>query len=138
MVTFSSSPPLDAKQVLLMVTAGELPHDEIVYGGTQRVAQLGAFLGLSLINTFGGDATEADRLSFSTGERVSRQGRETYNIEYRLTERMTVVGEYDEFDGYNAGMKWRITAPEKMPPKNSETAARRPAETKEAVDGSAR
>ena len=42
------------------------------------------------------------------------------------------TGEYDEFDDYNAGMKWRIFAPEKnstekKSPK-SEVSARRPAD----------
>jgi translocation and assembly module TamB len=112
-VAFSSSPPLEAKQVLLMVTAGELPRQEINYGAAQRAARLGTYLGQSLINNFGGDSADADRLTFSTGERVSRQGRETYNIEYRLNERFTAVGEYDEFDAYNAGVKWRIFRTEK-------------------------
>jgi translocation and assembly module TamB len=129
-VTFSSSPPLEAKDVLLMVTAGEVPHDTVTYGATQRAAKLGTYLGQSLINNFGGDATDADRLTISTGERVSRQGRETYNIEYRLNERFTAVGEYDEFDAYNAGLKWRIFAPKS--PGKKEANARPPAKTKEA------
>lgn len=118
-VTFSSSPPLDAKQVLLMVVAGEMPHDAAIYGANQRVARLGAYLGQSLISSFGGDTSEAERLSISTGERVSRQGRETYDVEYLLNDRFTLVGEYDEFDGFNAGVKWRIRAPEKAPEKKS-------------------
>jgi translocation and assembly module TamB len=120
LVTFSSSPPLEAKEVLLMVTAGEVPRDEMTYGTAQRAAKLGTYLGQSLINNFGGDATDADRLTISTGERVSRQGRETYNIEYRINDRLTAIGEYDEFDAYNAGLKWRLFAPkrtERNPPK---------------------
>ncbi len=116
-VTFSSSPPLDAKQVLLMVMAGEMPHGEIVYGSNQRVARLGAYLGQSLISSFGGDSSEAERLSISTGERVSQQGRETYNVEYQMNDRFALVGEYDEFDDFNAGVKWRIRAWEKPTPK---------------------
>ncbi len=119
-VTFSSSPPLDAKQVLLMVMAGEMPHDEVVYGSNQRVARLGAYLGQSLISSFGGDSSEAERLSISTGERVSQQGRETYNVEYQLSDRFALVGEYDEFDDFNAGVKWRIRAREKPPTKKPE------------------
>ncbi|HEX2854508.1 MAG TPA: translocation/assembly module TamB domain-containing protein [Opitutaceae bacterium] len=130
-VAFSSSPPLDAKQVLLMVTAGELPRDEINYGASQRAARLGTYLGQSLINNFGGDNADADRLTISTGERVSRQGRETYNIEYRLNERLTAVGEYDEFDAYNAGLKWRLFRTEKE--KERESTARA-AENKREAD----
>lgn len=127
LVTFSSSPPLDAKQVLLMVTAGEVPNDQIAYGGAQRAAKLGTYLGQSLINNFGGDSTDADRLNISTGERVSRQGRETYNIEYQLNDRVTVVGEYDEFDAYNAGVKWRLFAPKKDGKKTSAQADKKEA-----------
>jgi len=127
-VRFSSSPPLDAKQVLLMVTAGEMPHDEIVYGASQRVAGLGAYLGQSLISGFGGDATEAERLSIATGERVSRQGRETYNVEYQLSDRFTLVGEYDEFDDFNAGVRWHVFAPEKAPEKKTAAPAEKPTE----------
>jgi translocation and assembly module TamB len=50
----------------------------------------------------------SDRLMFSSGEHVSRQGRETYSIEYRLNNRWSLTGEYDEFDDYNAGVKWRV------------------------------
>lgn len=131
-VTFSSSPPLETSQVLLMVTAGEVPQDEITYGANQRVARLGTYLGQSLINDFGGDATEADRLSISTGERVSRQGRETYDIEYRVNDRLTLVGEYDEFDDYNAGVKWRLFAPKETPAPPPAAAA--PLQTTEAND----
>ena len=134
-VTFSSSPPLDAKQVLLMVTAGETPRDEVTYGASQRVARFGTYLGQSLINNFGGDSTDADRLSISTGDRVSRQGRETYDIEYRLTERLTLIGEYDEFDDYNAGVKWRLFEPRKKTEKVAEST--KPTQKKEAPDAPA-
>ncbi len=114
-VTFSSSPPLDAKQVLLLVMAGEMPHNEVAVGAGQRAARLGAYLGQSLISSFGGDHTDASRLSIVTGERVSQQGRETYDVEYTLNDRFSLVGEYDEFDGFNAGLKWRFLGPETPP-----------------------
>jgi translocation and assembly module TamB len=107
-VTFSSSPALDAKQVLLMVMAGELPNDEITYGTSQRAARLGTYLGQSLISSFGGDPSDASRLTIMTGERVSSLGKETYQAEYRLTDRFTIVGEYDEYDAYNTGVKWSV------------------------------
>ncbi len=112
-VTFTSSPPLEARQVFLLVTAGETPNDEINYGTTQRATRIGTYLGQTLLNSFGGDATQPDRLSITTGERVSLQGRETYDVEYRLTNRLTLVGEYDEFDDYNAGIKWKLEDPKK-------------------------
>ncbi|MBL9187108.1 MAG: translocation/assembly module TamB domain-containing protein [Opitutaceae bacterium] len=107
-LVFSSSPPLESGQVLLMVMAGESPRDDVNYSDRQRMARLGTFLGQSLLASFGGDSDASERLSISTGENVSRQGRETYGIEYRLSERWTAVGEYDEFDDFNVGLKWRV------------------------------
>jgi translocation and assembly module TamB len=107
LLTFSSSPPLEHGQVLLMVMTGQAPNDEIVFTDQQRAARLGTFLGQSLLASVG-DADSAERLSISTGERISRQGRETYEFEYRLNEKWSVTGEYDEFDNYNAGVKWRV------------------------------
>jgi len=111
-VTFTSSPPLESEQVLLMVMAGEAPGDETRYSAGQRAARFGAYLGQGLLGRLGGDPSRADRLSLTTGERISRQGRETYAFEYRLDARWSLVGEYDEFDDYNAGVKWRIIARE--------------------------
>jgi translocation and assembly module TamB len=105
---FSSSPPLESAQVLLMVMAGEAPHDEVTYSDRQRVARLGSFLGQSLLASFGGESEAGERLSLSAGENISRQGRETYGIEYRLSDRWSVVGEFDEFDEFNVGLKWRV------------------------------
>lgn len=107
-VVFTSSPALDSEQLLLMVMTGAAPSNEITYSSTQRFARLGTYLGQSLLGSFGGDATSADRLSIASGERVSRQGRETYDIEYKLADRWKWVGEYDEFDDYNIGLKWRF------------------------------
>ncbi len=105
-VVFSSSPPLDSEQVLLMVMAGETPRNEVNYTTQKRVTQMGKFLGQSLLNRVSGDPTKPDRLIFSSGERISRQGRETYHIEYQLNDRWALIGEYDEFDAYNVGAKW--------------------------------
>jgi translocation and assembly module TamB len=107
-LTFTSSPPLEAEQVLLMVMAGQAPHNEIATTDRQRAARFGAFFGQSLLGTLGGDAGGADRLTISSGENISAQGRETYNIEYRLNDRWALTGEYDEFDEYYGGVKWRI------------------------------
>ncbi|MEO7298553.1 MAG: translocation/assembly module TamB domain-containing protein, partial [Verrucomicrobiota bacterium] len=44
-VEFSSTPGLTSEQILLMVTAGELPHDEISFSTQQRAGTLAYFLG---------------------------------------------------------------------------------------------
>jgi translocation and assembly module TamB len=107
-VVFTSSPALDSKQLLLMVMTGAAPQDGPAYSDNQRYARLGAYLGRSLLGTFSGETDTSDRLTLTGGEQVSRQGRETYDIEYRMTERWKLVGEYDEFDDYNVGLKWRL------------------------------
>lgn len=107
-VILSSSPALESEQVLLMVMTGAPPTDEINYSAVQRVTRIGTFLGQSLLGSFGADAANADRLSIASGEKISRQGKETYEIEYKLSDRLSVVGEYNEFDEQNAGLKWRI------------------------------
>lgn len=107
-LVFSSSPPLESGQVLLMVMTGQSPHDEVNYSDRQRMTRLGTFLGQSLAASLSGDSDAGERLSISTGENVSRQGRETYGFEYRLSERWSLVGEYDEFDDANLGLKWRV------------------------------
>lgn len=105
---FSSSPPLNSEQVLLLVMTGETPNSEISYSGNQRAVRFGAFIGKSLFSSISGDTGNMDRLTISTGENVSRQGRETYAVEYSLGERWSLIGEYDEFDDYNLDLKWRV------------------------------
>ncbi len=107
-VVFSSSPPLEAGQVLLLVMAGEAPRAEVTSSDQQRVARLGAYFGQSLMTSLGGESETGQRLTLTSGEAVSRQAKETYGIEYRLSERWSLVGEYDEFDEFNAGVKWRV------------------------------
>ncbi len=114
-LVFTSSPPLESEQVLLLVMTGEVPGDEFAYTGTQRAVRLGTYLGQSLLGQFGGDPARAERFSLTTGERVSRQGRETYGFAYELGSRWSLVGEYDEFDDYNVGVKRRLFAREPKP-----------------------
>ncbi len=123
-VVFSSSPPLDSEQVLRLVMAGEAPQQEVTYSGRQRAMRLGTYLGQSLAGQLGGDSAQAERFSLTVGERVSREGRETYSLEVPLDERWSLVGEYDEFDDYNVGVKWRAFRdrskdPEPPPPENA-------------------
>jgi translocation and assembly module TamB len=107
-VVFTSSPPLDSEQVVLMVMTGAPPSSEITNSATQRAASIGLFLGKSLLGSIGADGNDADRLSFESGEKISRQGKETYDIEYKLSDRWSLTAEYNEYDEKNAGVKWRI------------------------------
>ena len=107
-IVFTSSPALDSDQLLMMVMTGAVPNNGTGYSSTQRFARLGTYLGQSLLGSFGVDAASADRLSIVPGETISDQGRETYTVEYKLGDRWKWVGEYDQFDDYNIGLKWRL------------------------------
>lgn len=106
-LVFTSSPPLDSEQILRLVMAGEAPQGETNYSTQQRALRLGAYLGQSLAGQLGGDAFQSGNFSLTVGERVSREGRETYALDLPLNERWSLTGEYDEFDDYNIGVKWR-------------------------------
>jgi translocation and assembly module TamB len=107
-VTFTSSPGLDSDQVLLMVMTGTAPKNEVVSSSAERFAGVGYFLSQSLIGNLLGTSDEPDRLSIEAGEKVSRQGKETYQVDYKLSDRWTLTAERNEFDEYNAGVKWRV------------------------------
>ena len=108
-LTLSSNPALAAEQVLLMVMAGQAPSDlagsPAGNGDRKRLTVLGAYLGRGLFRGLGVD--DPDRLTITSGEQVTQQGGETYAVEYKLGKRWVLVGEYDEFDDYNVGLKWR-------------------------------
>ena len=104
-LAFTANPALGSEQVLLMVMAGQAPTEDLTAStGGQRLTKIGTYFGQGLIQEFGG----GDRLEIMSGERVSEKGHETYQLEYKLNDRWTAVGEYDEFDHFNAGLKWRI------------------------------
>ena len=105
---FTSTPPLSSDAILLMVTAGQLPEREIEFTGQQRAARLALFLGQNLLYELTGDENVGDRLLIESGRNISRSGRETYAIRYRLNDRFSVTGEYDEYDAINAGIRWRL------------------------------
>ena len=115
-VIITSTPALEAADVLLMVMTGQAPVTTTagtVASSGQRLALLGAYLGRGLFQDLG--IGGEDRLEVSSGEHVSRQGRETYEIEYKLGERWSLQGEYDQFDAYNAGLKWHVYTEEGAP-----------------------
>ncbi|MEO5803703.1 MAG: translocation/assembly module TamB domain-containing protein [Verrucomicrobiota bacterium] len=107
-IEFSSNPGLTSEQILLMVTAGELPRDEINFSTQQKAGRLAFFLGKNLMSKFGSNDARDDKLEIRSGENVSEQGRQTYYLEYKLTDDWSIVGEYDRFGGLNAGFKWKF------------------------------
>ena len=107
-IQFNSTPPLSSEQILLMVTAGQLPQGTFTLTPQQRAQTVAMFFGRDLLTKLGvGDQGQA-RLTVSSGEEISQQGRPTYHVEYKLSDRWSLVGEYDRFGDFNAGFKWRI------------------------------
>jgi translocation and assembly module TamB len=106
-VEFTSTPALTSEQIIAMVTTGEVPDRSFGVSDQQRAQRLALFLGRSLLSRFS-DPAGAERLTISTGEEISEEGRETYGLEYKLSEDWSIVGEYDRFGAVNAGVKWRI------------------------------
>ena len=105
---FSSIPPLSSEQLVLMLTAGELPKGEYTLTPQQKAQTVAVFFGRDLLSRFGlGDESE-DRLTIQSGEQISEQGKPTYGLEYKLNRRWSLVGEYDRFNAFNAGLKWRV------------------------------
>jgi translocation and assembly module TamB len=107
-IQFSSSPPLSSDQILLMVTAGQIPRSDYTLTPQQKAQTVALFLGKDLLSKLGLGGQGEDRLNFSSGEDISESGRPTYNLEYKLNRKWSVVGEYDRFNAFNAGLKWRV------------------------------
>jgi translocation and assembly module TamB len=107
-IQFSSTPPLSSEQLVLMVTAGELPKTGYTLSPQQRAQTAALFVGKDLLAKLGfGDSGEP-RLTIISGAEISEEGKPTYEIEYKLTDRWALEGEYDRFNAYNAGLKWRV------------------------------
>lgn len=108
LAVFSSTPPLSSEQIVLMMTAGELPKDEASFSSEQKIGRLAFFLGKNLLAKLGLGEDSAERLTLRTGENLSQTGKQTYYLEYKLTGDWSIVAEYDRFNALNAGVKWRL------------------------------
>lgn len=106
-VILSATPPLTAEQILLMLTAGEVPQSDFSFSGSARAGRLGTFVGTDLLGRYLGTDPADERLIFRTGESISGEGRLTYSVEYRLTDRWSIMGAYDEFNAFNTDLKWK-------------------------------
>jgi translocation and assembly module TamB len=107
-VILSSTPPLASDEIILMLTAGEIPRSDFAFSNSDRAGQLGIFIGSDLLSRYLGSDPAKERLIFRSGENISGEGQLTYSVEYRLTDRWSIIGEYDEFNAYNADLKWRV------------------------------
>jgi translocation and assembly module TamB len=107
-VQFSSTPALSSEQIVLMLTTGQAPQGVSSTSTQQRAQGLAWFMGKNLLSELGFGGSGEDRLTIRSGEQVTEAGKPTYDVEYKLTDRWSVVGEYDRFSQYNAGLKWKV------------------------------
>ncbi len=105
---FTSNPPLSSQSILLMLTAGQLPKNELSYSSAKKAGALALYSGKSLIDRWSLEEPGDSRLTFESGEGVSNNGRVTYQVEYELSDRFFLTGEYDEYDAINAGVKYKL------------------------------
>lgn len=105
---FTASPPLSPEQILLMVTTGAAPRQAGQLTTGQRAQRMGLFLGRSVLSQLGFGGSGENRLTIQSGEQVTESGRATYDVEYKLTEDWSIIGQYDQFSDFNVGLKWRI------------------------------
>lgn len=108
-IQFSSIPGLSSAEIVLMLTAGQVPQG-VGYTTTtqQRAEGLGLFVGKNLLSDFGLGGGGQERLTIRSGQEISEAGRPTYDIEYKLTDRWSVLAGYDRFDQYNLNLKWTV------------------------------
>jgi translocation and assembly module TamB len=107
-IQFTSNPALSSEQILLMITAGQLPSGSFTLTPQQRAQTVALFLGRDIWTKLGLADPSQERFTISSGQEITDQGRPTYNVEYKVSPRWSVVGEYDRFGDFNAGLKWRI------------------------------
>ncbi|MBX3745955.1 MAG: hypothetical protein KF833_11670 [Verrucomicrobiae bacterium] len=107
-IRLSTVPPMSTRATLQMLTAGTLPRDEYAFTGSAKIQKVGAYLANDIVANLMGDPSEEPRLTLHSGERVTTSGQLTYGVEYRLTDRWALVGEYDRWSQLNAGVRWRL------------------------------
>jgi translocation and assembly module TamB len=107
-IEFSSVPSLTSEQIVLMLTTGQIPRQDFGFSEEDRASKLAFFLGKSLWSKLNPNKPAEERLTIRSGEDVTEQGRQTYEVEYKLNERWSLVGEYDRFGDLNANLKWRV------------------------------
>ena len=111
-VHFNSSPALSSDQILLMIVAGEDPTGSMQYSKTQKASKIGTYLSKGLLGSANSDRSNLlNRLSMEWGNKLSKRGKETIALEFMLNEEFQLLGEYDEYDSWNAGIRWRVLNP---------------------------
>ncbi|CAA6676515.1 Unannotated [Lentimonas sp. CC4] len=101
-VTFSSTPVLPNSEIVQLLATGSSSG-----GG---VGAVGIYLGKGLLGVGAGgvDSGIADRLSIDVGEAGGRDGGNTFGVQYRLTDDLSINGGYDIHEAYNLDLMWSV------------------------------
>lgn len=107
-VQFSSNPALGQREILQLLVAGVMP--EQAGGGAQSGQRYALLLGRNVWQQLfpGTGGSFAERLEIRNGRDISERGRDTYELEFRFNNRITLHGEYDRFDDFNFGIRWHL------------------------------
>lgn len=101
---FNSIPSLAQYEILLMLTTGAIPSADATANVSERTRRVGLFLGKDffsgLIGTEG-----ASRLEVRTGDGFSPFRREGEVLEFKVNNKWSVIGEYDDYDSYNVDFR---------------------------------
>jgi len=104
---FSSSPSLESGEILLLVSTGRLPDDDSDTG--KQLGTLGVFLGGNILSELGmDDSSFQNRVKVKVGEDVTEAGKDTIEVDYKLSDRWSIIGQYDRFDEYDLDFKVRV------------------------------
>jgi translocation and assembly module TamB len=106
-IQFSSIPSLAQDQILLMVATGAVPSTDSSTSANERAGRLALYLGQDFFSELLGQEG-ASRLEIRSGEGFSPFSRDGQVIEYKLNEIWSVLGEYDNFGGYNVDLKRKL------------------------------
>lgn len=107
-IEFSSVPSLTSEQIVLMLTTGQIPRDDFGFSNEDRASRLAFFLGKSLWSKLNPGKPAEEKLTIRSGQDVTEQGKQTYEVEYKLNERWSLVGEYNRFGDLNGNVKWKV------------------------------
>lgn len=122
-IALTSSPSLPSEDVLLLVLTGQLPERARTQDGRADTGQAVAlYFGKDLLakwfasdDPLSDEETLFDRLEFSSGRDVSRQGTPTIDASFRLRkdwirgdDALYLHVERDVWEDYNAGVRWVV------------------------------
>lgn len=101
-VYFSSTPTLPNSEIVRLLATGGLNGGE--------VGAVGVYLGKGLLGVGAGgvDSDLADRLTIDVGEAGGRDGGNTFGVQYRITDRLSVKGGYDIYEAHNLDLIWSV------------------------------